>query len=48
MIELTQNSILVDGPEMDSQIECHISNGQALRRATELELDVGKHALGLS
>ena len=40
MIELTQNSILVDGPEMDSQIEYHISNGQALRRATELELDV--------
>lgn len=40
MIELTQNSILVDGPEMGSQIEYHISNGQALRRATELELDV--------
>lgn len=40
MIELTQDSILVDGPEMGSQIEYHISNGQALRRATELELDV--------
>lgn len=40
MIELKQNSIVVDGPEMDSQIEYHISNGQALRRATELELDV--------
>lgn len=40
VIELTQNSILVDGPEMGSQIEYHISNGQALRRATELELDV--------
>lgn len=40
MIELTQDSIVVDGPEMDSQIEYHISNGQALRRATELELDV--------
>lgn len=40
MIELTQNSIIVDGPEMGSQIEYHISNGQALRRATELELDV--------
>lgn len=40
MIELTQNSIIVDGPEMGSQIEYHISNGQALRRATELELDI--------
>lgn len=40
VIELTQNSIIVDGPEMGSQIEYHISNGQALRRATELELDV--------
>lgn len=40
MIELTQTSIIVDGPEMGSQIEYHISNGQALRRATELELDV--------
>lgn len=39
MIELTQDSIVVDGPEMGSQIEYHISNGQALRRATELELD---------
>ena len=29
-----------DGPERGSQIEYHISNGQALRRATELELDV--------
>ena len=25
---------------MGSQIEYHISNGQALRRATELELDI--------
>lgn len=40
MIELTQTSIIVDGPERSSQIEYHISNGQALRRATELELDV--------
>ena len=40
MIELTQTSIIVDGPEMGSQIEYHISNGQALRRATELELDI--------
>ena len=48
MVELTQTSIIVDGPEMGSQIEYHISNGQALRRATELELDVGKHALGLT
>lgn len=40
MIELKQNSILVEGPERGSQIEYHISNGQALRRATELELDV--------
>lgn len=40
MIELTQTSIIVDGPERGSQIEYHISNGQALRRATELELDV--------
>lgn len=40
MIELIQDSILVDGPEMGSQIEYHISNGQALLRATELELDV--------
>lgn len=48
MIELTQTSIIVDGPERGSQIEYHISNGQALRRATELELDVGKHALGLT
>lgn len=40
VIELTQNSIIVDGPEMGSQIEYHISNGQALLRATELELDV--------
>lgn len=40
MIELKQNSILVDGSECDSLIEYHISNGEALRRATELELDV--------
>ena len=40
MIELKQNSILVDGPERHSLIEYHISNGEALRRATELELDV--------
>lgn len=40
MIELTQDSIVVDGPEMGSQIEYHISNGEAIRRATELELDV--------
>ena len=40
MIELTQDNILVDDPEIGSQIEYHISNGQALRRATELELDV--------
>lgn len=40
MIELKQNSIIVDGPERGSQIEYHISNGGALRRATELELDV--------
>lgn len=40
MIELTQDNILVDGPEMGSQIEYHISNGQALHRATELELDI--------
>lgn len=40
MIELKQNSILVEGPERDSFIEYHISNGEALRRATELELDV--------
>ena len=40
MIELKQNSIIVDGPEMGSQTEYHISNGQALRRATELELDI--------
>lgn len=40
MIKLTQTSIIVDGPERGSQIEYHISNGQALRRATELELDV--------
>lgn len=40
MIELKQNSILVDGPELGACTEYHISNGQALRRATELELDV--------
>lgn len=40
MIKLTQTSIIVDGPERGSQVEYHISNGQALRRATELELDV--------
>lgn len=40
MIELTQDSIVVDGPERGSQIEYHISNGEALRRTTELELDV--------
>ena len=40
MIELKQNSIFVEGPERDSFIEYHISNGEALRRATELELDV--------
>lgn len=40
MIELKQNSILVGGSECDSFIEYHISNGEALRRATELELDV--------
>lgn len=40
MIKLTQTSIIVDWPERGSQIEYHISNGQALRRATELELDV--------
>lgn len=40
MIELKQNSILVDGPEWGACTEYHISNGQALRRATELELDV--------
>lgn len=40
MIELKQNSILVDGPERDPFIEYHISNGEALHRATELELDV--------
>lgn len=40
MIKLTQTSIIVDGPERGSQIEYHISNGEALRRATKLELDV--------
>lgn len=40
MIELKQNSIVVDGPERDSLIEYHVSNGEVLRRATELELDV--------
>lgn len=40
MVELKQNSILIDGPERYSLIEYHISNGNALRRATELELDV--------
>lgn len=40
MIELKQNSILVNGAERGSLVEYHISNGQALRRATELELDV--------
>lgn len=40
MIKLTQNSIIVNGAEKDSLVEYHISNGQALRRATELELDV--------
>lgn len=40
MIELTQTSIIVDGPERGSQIQYHISNGQAILRATELELDV--------
>lgn len=34
MIELKQNSIVVDG------VECQISNINSLRRATELELDV--------
>ena len=48
MIELKQNSILVDGPEQGACTEYHISNVEALRRATELELDVGKHALGLT
>ena len=40
MIELKQNSILVDGPERCACTEYHISNGEALCRATELELDV--------
>lgn len=40
MIELKQNSIVVDGPERDSFTEYHISNVEALRRTTELELDV--------
>lgn len=40
MIELKQNSILVDGAERDSLVEYPISNGQALHRATELELDI--------
>ena len=40
MIELKQNSILVDGPEQGACTEYHISNGEALHRATELELDV--------
>lgn len=40
MIELTQTSIIVDGPEHGSQIQYPISNGQALLIATELELDV--------
>lgn len=39
MIELKQNSIIVDGAERGSLVEYHISNGKALRRATELELD---------
>lgn len=39
-VELTQNSILVGGPEQGACTEYHISNGEALRRATELELDV--------
>lgn len=39
-IELKQNSIVVDGSERHSLIEYHISNGESLRRATELELDV--------
>lgn len=34
MIELKQNSIVVDG------VECQISNINSLRRATELELDI--------
>ena len=40
MIELKQNSIIVDGAERGSLVEYHISNGEVLRRATELELDV--------
>ena len=40
MIELKQNSILIDGAERGSLVEYHISNGESLRRATELELDV--------
>ena len=39
-VELKQNSILVDGPEQGACTEYHISNGESLRRATELELDV--------
>ena len=40
MIELKQDSIVVNGAERGSLVEYHISNGQALRRATELELDI--------
>ena len=40
IVELKQNSILVDGPEQGACTEYHISNGESLRRATELELDV--------
>lgn len=39
-VELTQNSILVGGSEQGACTEYHISNGESLRRATELELDV--------
>ena len=39
-VELTQNSILVDGPEQGACTDYHISNGESLRRATELELDI--------
>ena len=39
-VKITQNSILVDGPEQGACTEYHISNGESLRRATKLELDV--------
>lgn len=39
-VKITQNSILVDGPEQGACTEYHISNGESLRRATELELDI--------